>query len=124
MITRFEQLTAWTMARELTNKIYSVSNNPSFRKDFKFCAQSRSAALSVGSNIAEGFERGSRPEFVRFLMIAKGSCAEVRSQLYTALDVGHISEDEFTSLISYAEEVGKVIGGLRVSILNKGKDKQ
>jgi four helix bundle protein len=121
MITRFEELTAWVMARELTNRVYAVTKNPSFQKDFKFCAQIRSASLSVGSNIAEGFERGSRPEFVRFLMIAKGSCAEVRSQLYSALDVGHISEEEFTSLISYAEEVRKVIGGLRASILKKGK---
>jgi four helix bundle protein len=124
MITRFEELTAWSMARELTNRIYGVTKNPPFQKDFKFCAQIRSASVSVGSNIAEGFERGSRQEFVRFLMIAKGSCAEVRSQLYSALDVGHISEEEFTSLISYAEEVGKVIGGLRASILNKGKGKQ
>ncbi len=121
MITRFEEITAWSMARELTTRVYSVTENAKFSKDFRFRAQIRAASLSISSNIAEGFERGSKQEFIRFLMIAKGSCAEVRSQLYSALDVGHISQEEFTSLISYAEEVGKVIGGLRASIIKRMK---
>ncbi len=120
MILRFEELKAWQMARELTKRIYSATSRPAFKRDYRFCGQIQAAALSVGSNIAEGFERGSRKEFVRFLMIAKGSCAEVRSQLYSALDVGHLDNETFTSLIGYAEEVGKVIGGLRQSILRKG----
>lgn len=108
------------MARELTKRIYSATHNPKFVRDYKFCNQIRAAALSVGSNIAEGFERGSRKEFVRFLMIAKVSCAEVRSQLYSALDVGYLDNNEFPSLLRYAEEVGKIIGGLRQSIIRKG----
>jgi four helix bundle protein len=121
MITRFEELEAWKMARELTKRIYFETARPKFQKDYNFRNQICSAALSVGSNIAEGFERGSRKEFVRFLMIAKGSCAEVRSQLYSALDVGYLDEETFKGLMSYAERVGKIIGGLRRSIIQKGK---
>jgi four helix bundle protein len=123
MITRFEDLKAWQMARELTKQIYSITRHPEFKKDFRFCAQIRSASISVGSNIAEGFERGTQQEFIRFLTIAKGSCAEVRSQLYTALDVGYISNGEFAVVLDYAEQVGKVIGGLRQSVLNRKQNK-
>jgi four helix bundle protein len=120
MILKFEELQAWQMARELTKRIYSATHNPKFARDYRFCNQIQSAALSIGSNIAEGFERGSRKEFVRILMTAKGSCAEVRSKLYSALDVGYLDNNDFTSLLSYAEEVGKIIGGLRQSIIRKG----
>ena len=119
MILRFEELLAWQMARELAKRVYSVTSKGSFARDFKFAGQIQSAAVSIGSNIAEGFERGSKQEFIRFLMIAKGSCAELRSQLYSALDVGHLDHESFTSLMDYAEQVGKVIGGLRVSVEQK-----
>ena len=65
------------------------------------------------SNIAEGYERGSRADFTRFLFIAKGSCAEVRSQLYVARDIGYLDENDFRSLLARAEEVARIIGGLR-----------
>src|ERR1017187_5523878 len=113
MITRFEELEAWRMATELTQKIYLATTNPKFQKDFNFRNQICSASLSVGSNIAEGFERGSRKEFVRFLMIAKGSCAEVRSQLYSALDIGYLEQGNFDTLMAFAIRVGQIIGGLR-----------
>lgn len=121
MITRFEELKAWQMARELTKRIYSASDRPVFKTDYRFCAQIRAASISIGSNIAEGYERGTQQEFSRFLSIARGSCTEVRSQLYTAVDVGHIPHEEFTSLLDYAEQVGKVVGGLRQSVIDKGK---
>jgi four helix bundle protein len=121
MITRFEELHAWQMARELTKRIYAITKCTQFERDYRLKHQIRAASVSIGSNIAEGFERGSRAEFLRFLMIAKGSCAEVRSQLYSAFDVGHVDEPSFTSLLNYAEEVGKLIGGLRQSIIRKGK---
>jgi four helix bundle protein len=121
MITRFEDLEAWQMARELTKRIYFAVGQSKLQKDFRFRDQICAAALSVGSNIAEGFERGSRAEFVRFLMYAKGSCAEVRSQLYSALDVGYLTEGSFKDLMEYAERVGQIIGALRQSILRKGK---
>ncbi len=119
MITQFEELHAWQMARELVKQVYSVTSKGSFSKDYKFAGQIQSAALSVSSNIAEGFERGSKQEFIRFLMIAKASCAEVRSQLYSAMDVCHIDQDSFTSLINYAEQVGRIIGALRNSVEQK-----
>jgi four helix bundle protein len=121
MITRFEELQAWQMARELTKRIYVITRRPDFKRDFRFCAQIRSASISIGSNIAEGFERGTQQEFIRFLTIARGSCAEVRSQLYTALDVGYITNEEFAELLDYAEQVGRVIGGLRQSVMNRKK---
>jgi len=68
------------------------------------------------SNIAEGFDRGSRPEFHKFLVIAKGSCAEARSQLYVALDCGYINQQEFDRIADLAHEVAKIIGGLRAAV--------
>ncbi|WP_392533067.1 four helix bundle protein [Nostoc sp. C117] len=75
------------------------------------------------SNIAEGFERSYLGEFHQFLSIAKSSCAEVRSQLYVALDVGYLEQVKFDQLLNQAEEVGKIIGGLRISV-SKQKDQQ
>lgn len=68
------------------------------------------------SNVAEGFERGSKAEFHQYLVVAKGSCAEVRSDLYVALDTGYITKDQFENTLTQAEEVGRVIGGLRASL--------
>ena len=68
------------------------------------------------SNIAEGFDRGSRPEFHKFLVIAKGSCAEVRSQLYVALDCGYIAQPDFDKLAELANEIAEIVGGLRASV--------
>lgn len=71
------------------------------------------------SNIAEGFERGRAAEFHQFLSIAKSSCAELRSQLYVALDAGYVNKDKFTELMSKANEVGRIIGGLRAAVERK-----
>jgi four helix bundle protein len=68
------------------------------------------------SNLAEGFERGRPTEFHQFLSVAKGSCAELRTQLYVALDVGYLSTSEFEALMTQATEVGNVLGGLRISV--------
>jgi four helix bundle protein len=68
------------------------------------------------SNVAEGCERGGRGEFHQFLSTAKASCAELRSQLYVALDVGYLDQKEFDSLMAQAAEVAKITGGLRASV--------
>ncbi|GIL12657.1 MAG: four helix bundle protein [Chloroflexota bacterium] len=115
-IGRFEELIAWQKARELTKTIYEIAPSAKFAKDFGLSAQIQRAAVSIMSNIAEGFERDNRGDFHRFLSIAKGSCAEVQSQLYIAFDVGYLSPNEFQNLKTQAEEVARIIGGLRASV--------
>ena len=118
-VARFEDLVAWQKARELTKQIYSMTKRESFSKDFGLREQIQRSSVSIMSNIAEGFERGSRPEFHKFIVIAKASCAEVRSHLYVAFDVGYINNEEFNSVSSLAIEVSKILGGLRSSLKNK-----
>ena len=115
-ISKFEDLVAWQRARLLTREIYRVSGTAGFARDFALKDQIRRAAVSIMSNIAEGFERGRPAEFHQMLSIAKGSCAEVRSQLYVALDAGHLNEKTFVSLLQITDEVGRIIGGLRLSV--------
>ena len=115
-IEEFEDLIAWQKARELTRAIYEVTRTGAFAKDYGLSGQIQRAAVSIMSNIAGGFERGNPREFHQFLSIAKASCAEVRSQLYIALDAGYIDEAGFQSLMWSAKETGKTIGGLRVSV--------
>ena len=91
---RFEDLVAWQKGRKLARNIYAATTAENFGRDYGLKDQIRRAAVSVMSNIAEGFERAGKAEFHQFLVIAKGSCAEVRSQLYVALDAGYISKTQ------------------------------
>lgn len=93
-VDHFEDLEIWQMARQLSLKVKEYSTNNKFEKDFRFRDQIRAAAGSTMDNIAEGFERGGNKEFIQFLYIAKGSCGEVRSQNYRALDFGYINEEQ------------------------------
>ncbi|HEX8237264.1 MAG TPA: four helix bundle protein [Abditibacteriaceae bacterium] len=115
-IRRFEDFVAWQKARQLTKAIYIATQRGSFSKDYGLVNQIQRASVSIMSNIAEGFERGGSKEFHQFLSVAKASCAEVRSQLYVALDVGYLDEYTFSQLMSQAEETGRLIGGLRASV--------
>ena len=115
-IERFEDFIAWQKARKLTADIYRVTSEGSFARDFGLKDQIRRAAVSSMSNLAEGFERGRPAEFHQFLSIAKASCAELRAQLYVALDVGYISLPTFDRLMAQATEVGQILGGLRQSV--------
>ena len=115
-IERFEDLIAWQKARELTKNIYKITRQGEFKNDFGLRDQIRRASVSVMSNIAEGFERGGRSEFHQFLVIAKGSCAELRSHLYVALDADYIDTQTFQRLYTVAEEAKRVIGGLRSAV--------
>ncbi|MEH2091669.1 MAG: four helix bundle protein [Nostoc sp.] len=115
-VERFEDLIAWQKARVLTRDIYQVTQQGAFARDFGLSGQIQRAAVSIMSNIAEGFERSYLGEFHQFLSIAKSSCAELRSQLYVALDVGYLDQVKFNQLLNQAEEVGKIIGGLRISV--------
>jgi four helix bundle protein len=111
-IQRFEDLEAWKLARALNSLIYSASGAGDFHRDFALRDQIRRASISIVSNIAEGFERDGDKEFTQFLFMAKGSCGEVRSQLYLALDCGYISQAQFSELVGKAIEVSRIISGL------------
>lgn len=103
---RFEDLLCWKRARELISEIYK---NFRYCKDRGFTDQIQRAAVSVMSNISEGFESGTREMFVNFLYIAKGSAGEVRAQLYAAYDIGHLNIETFKDLKSKAEECSKLL---------------
>lgn len=94
-ITKFEKPDIWKEARRLSFVIFQFVQKERFSKDFRFRDQIKAAAGSVMDNIAEGFERSSRLEFINFLSYAKGSCGEVKSQLYRGKDQIYIAEDEF-----------------------------
>ncbi|HUQ31006.1 MAG TPA: four helix bundle protein [Pyrinomonadaceae bacterium] len=115
-IERFEDFIAWQKARVLAAEIYKVTDEGKFARDFGLRDQIRRAAVSIMSNIAEGFERGRSTEFHQFLSIAKASCAELRSQLYIAFDAGYLKQEIFSGLMMRATEVGQIIGGLRTSV--------
>ncbi len=111
-IERFEDLEAWKLARELTGLVYVCSGTGHFGRDFALRDQIRRASISIVSNIAEGFERDGDKEFIQFLSMAKGSCGEVRAQLYLALDQQYISEALFKELTTKAIQLSRVISGL------------
>lgn len=115
-VERFEDFLAWQRARDLAKAINLLVEEPTFARRYAFRDQLQRAAVSVMSNIAEGFERGSRAEFHHGLLIAKGSSAEVRSMLYVALDAHYIDEATFDRLMNQASEVSRLIGGLRASV--------
>ena len=111
-VERFEDLEAWRLARTLAGDIYRMSRHGAFARDFGFRDQSRRAAVSIVSNIAEGFERSSTNQFLAFLDIARGSCGEVRTQLHLALDLGYIDQDQFDASFNTVIRVGKMISSL------------
>ncbi|MBI3997031.1 MAG: four helix bundle protein [Candidatus Omnitrophica bacterium] len=111
-VQRFEQLEAWQRARELAQEVYAITGKGSFAKDFILRDQIRRAAVSVVANIAEGFERSGRGEFIQFLAVAKGSVGELRSHVYIAHDQGYLSKAEFERLSDLAIRTAQLVGGL------------
>ncbi len=109
----FEEIISWQKARALNKTIYNITNNnPSFSKDFGLRDQIRRSSISISSNIAEGFERQTTKEFIRFLYIAKASAGECRSQLYLAFDLKYINDDDFNTLKLNVNDISKMISGL------------
>jgi four helix bundle protein len=106
-IQRFEEIEAWQTARELTRSIYEVSGSGVFARDYGLRDQMRRAAVSIMSNIAEGFESGTQPLFIRYLRYAKASAGEVRAQLYVGLDAGHLIDAEFEELFDLADKCSR-----------------
>jgi four helix bundle protein len=111
-IQNFEDLKSWKKARELAGCIYELTRHEKFSRDFGLRDQIQRAASSVMHNIAEGFESGSDPEFVRFLKMARRSAAEVQSQLYLALDICYITEEERQKAHLLATEAKQLINGM------------
>lgn len=108
-VERFEDLVIWQQARKLSKEVYEITRSGDFRYDSRFVQQIRAAVGSVMDNIAEGFERDGNKEFVQFLYIAKGSCGEVRSQLYRAFDAQFINEETFTRMLNESLSLNKGI---------------
>ena len=111
VLRRFEDIEAWQKARQLSNRVYEYTKKDDFKKDYGLCDQIRRAAVSVMSNIAEGFDRGGNKEFIQFLFIAKGSTSEVESQLYVALDNNYITREQFTEIKTLAKDVKSLLSG-------------
>ena len=117
---KFEEIECWKRARQLTRRVYEITNMPAFAKDFGLKDQIRRASVSVMSNIAEGYDRSGTAEFVHFLATAKGSAAEVKCQLYVAKDQGYIQEDAFTELSALASETASMLAGLMKYLRTSG----
>lgn len=111
-IKSFEELNVWQNARDLIKLIYNFTKKDKFSKDYSLIDQIRRASVSIMSNIAEGFERGSNKEFIQFLYIAKGSCGEVRSQLYVAFDQQYISEEYSSKAKQECEKLSAMVSNL------------
>jgi len=111
----FWEIDAWKEARNLTNKIYKIN----FLRDFGIQDQIRRSSISIMANIAEGFGRQSKNEFLRFLDIARGSCSETQSHLFICKDLGYLENDLFNELIMQCQTIAKIITGLMKKLRTK-----
>lgn len=108
-IQKFEEIASWIEARALNEILGKLIDENRFKTNFRLINQIEGSAGSVMDNIAEGFERGGNKELIQFLFIAKGSCGELRSQLYRAIDRKYISNDEFHIISEKAKRVSSLI---------------
>jgi len=115
-ISRFEDLIAWQKARAFCANVHRLTASGRLEKNYGFRDQVQRAAVSIMSNLAEGFDRASRKEFHKFIVVAKGSCAEVRSLLYVALDAGLMSKEDFHVAMRDAQELARILAGLRSAV--------
>src|SRR6266700_1459062 len=116
VVTRFQDLITWQRARLLTRAVYEVTRQDRFARDYGLSSQMQRSAVSVMANIAEGFERGRPAEFHQFLSMAKASCAELRSHLFVAHDIGYLDDVTFERLMATAEDVSRLAGALRARV--------
>lgn len=123
-IRRFEEIDAWQTARQLTREIYSISNQGAFSRDFGLRDQMRRAAVSIMSNIAEGFESKTTALFAELLGRAKGSAGELRAQLYVAHDAGYLVQEQFRSLCLLCERCSGQISGFASYLRSLPKEKR
>jgi four helix bundle protein len=121
-IERFEDIESWKLARAISNCVYDFTSAEPCCRDFAFTNQIRRAAVSIMSNIAEGFKRDGNKEFLQFLSVAKGSCGEVRSQLYIAFDRGYVDQTQFDAIFGILLETSRTISGL-MNYLKNSEDR-
>lgn len=122
-IERFEELQVWQAGMDLCKQVYRLTNTESFSKDFGLKDQIRRSAISVPSNISEGFERDSQKQFLYFLAIAKGSCGEVRTQIQLAFELEYINDEELNSIKIKCIETSKQLSGF-ISYLKQFEEKK
>jgi four helix bundle protein len=108
-IKKFEDVEAWKVARDLCNKVGAIIESGSFEKNYRLIGQIEGSSGSIMDNIAEGFERGTRSEFIQFLGYSKGSCGELRSQLHRALDRKYISQELFDEFYIMAVRISAML---------------
>ena len=121
-IHQFEDIESWRAARVLAAKIYEISNRGNFRGDFGLRDQIQRASVSIMANIAEGFGRGGKAEFIRFLRISRASALETQSHLYIALDLSYLSKADFEALHKQALAVTRLVGGFINYLLCDGTE--
>jgi four helix bundle protein len=119
-IRSFEEIESWKKAREICKQLGVFIDKDKFQKNFRLIGQIEGSSGSIMDNIAEGFERGMRSEFILFLGYAKGSCGELRSQLYRAFDRDYLTQEEFNNLKESVMQVSRLIQNL-ISYLQKTK---
>jgi len=118
-INKFEDLDIWKLSLVITKEIYDLSSQPGFSKDFELKNQIRRAVISISSNIVEGFERNNNNEFIRFLKISKGSCGEVKNQLYIALTIMYMGHAEFDNINNKIDNLLNQIGKFITYLIDK-----
>ncbi len=116
LIKKFEEIMAWQEARKMVQAVYQITEMGAFSKDFGLRDQIRRAAVSVMTNIAEGFDNESKTEFARFLGYSRRSAVETQSLLYTAMDVHYIDQLVFDAIYQQADKTKALIGGLKKSL--------
>ena len=115
-VSRFEDLIAWQKARAFCANVHRLTAVDRLQRNYGFRDQIQRAAVSIMSNLAEGFDRASRKEFHKFIVVAKGSCAEVRSLLYVALDAGLVRKADYHAAMRDAQELARILAGLRSAV--------
>ena len=120
-IEKFEELEVWKVSMELCTHVYKLTNTELFSKDYGLKDQIRRCSVSVPSNIAEGFERDSKNQFLYFLAIAKGSCGELRTHLSIARNLNYLKEEEFLILNDKSISVSKQLSGFITYLKNHNK---
>jgi four helix bundle protein len=115
-VQRFQDLIAWQKSRAIARDIYEITRTRDFGHDFALAGQMQRAAVSIMSNLAEGFDREGATEFHRFVSISRASCSELLSHTYLAHDIGYISDSEFDRISIAIDEVARLVRALRASL--------